>query len=42
MDNHFYHIRWAPLSVTTFIKHVPILHNGSYANKLQHVQPIAE
>ena len=32
MENHFYHIRWAPLSVTIFITHVRILRNGSYAN----------
>ena len=31
-DNHFYHIRWAPLSVTIFIMHMRILRNGSYAN----------
>ena len=31
MENHFYHIRWAPLSVT-IITHVHMLHNGSYAN----------
>ena len=24
MDNHFYYIRWAPLSVTFFIAHVRI------------------
>ena len=34
MKNHFYHIRWAPLSVTIFISHVRILRNGSYANVL--------
>ena len=32
MENHFYHIRWAPLSVTIFITHMRILRNGSYAN----------
>ena len=32
MENHFYHIRWAPLSVTIFITHVCILRNGSYAD----------
>ena len=32
MENPFYHIRWAPLSVTIFITHLCILHNGSYAN----------
>ena len=26
--NHFYHIRWAPLSVTIFIMHMRILRNG--------------
>ena len=30
--NHFYHIRWASLSVTIFITHVRIQRNGSYAN----------
>ena len=33
MENHFYHIRWAPLSVTIFIMHVRILCYGSYANE---------
>ena len=32
MENHFYNIRWAPLSVTIFIRHVHVLRNGCYAN----------
>ena len=28
MENHFYHNMWAPLSVTIFITHVPMLRNG--------------
>ena len=32
IGNHFYHIRWAHLSVTIFIMHVRILRNVSYAN----------
>ena len=32
MENHFYHIRLAPLSVTIFMSHVHILRNGSYAD----------
>ena len=33
----FYHIRWAPLSVTIFIRHVRILRNGSFDNEDCHV-----
>ena len=32
MGNHFYHIKWPPLNVTIFIKHVHNLRNESYAN----------
>ena len=32
MENHFYHIRGAPLSAFIFITDVRTLHNGSYAN----------
>ena len=42
MGNHFYHIRWASLSVTIFIMHVGILRNGSFANAvyMQSDQPL--
>ena len=42
MENHFYHIKWAPLSVIYFITHVRILRNGSYANAvyMQSDQPL--
>ena len=32
MEDHFYHITWAPLSVTIFITHERLLRNGRYAN----------
>ena len=32
IENHIYHIRCAPLSVTIFITHVCILRDWSYAN----------
>ena len=35
MENHFYHIRWAPMSVTIFIMHVHKLRNAGYANAQQ-------
>ena len=35
MDDHFYHIRGAPLSDTIFITHMRILPNGRYANGKQ-------
>ena len=33
MENQFYHISWAPLSVTIFITYVRNLRNGCYANE---------
>ena len=32
IENHFYHIKWAPLNVTIFIPHLCNLSNGCYAN----------
>ena len=40
MGNHFYHIRWAPLSVT-IITHMRILRNGSYANEASSYKRLA-
>ena len=37
MGNNFHHIRGAPLSVTFFITHMHILHNGSYANDVDKI-----
>ena len=34
MENHFYHISWAPLIVTIFITHVRIVRNGNYAKDI--------
>ena len=34
MEDHFYHIKWPPLNVTTFITYMRNLHNGRYANVL--------
>ena len=39
MENHVYHIRWAPLSVTIFITHERILRNGSNANEYYQEMP---
>ena len=32
MVDHLHHIKWPPLNVTIFIRHVPNLRNGCYAN----------
>ena len=32
MENLFYHIKWPPLNVTIFVRHMRDLHIGCYAN----------